>query len=211
MELHRTVKTAENVKQITPELALQLLAEGNERFVKQQMIPRDHQHHIRQTIEGQHPFAFILGCIDSRVIPEVIFDQGIGDLFVARIAGNIINHGILGSMEYACAVSGSVLIVVLGHTACGAVKGAVDNVKLGHLTETLKPIRNVVKKVKTETGATFSSDNLKLVNDVAARNVMQSIEDIKSYSPVLRELFDKKEINIVGAMYDHTTGEVQFY
>ena len=210
MDQNGAVKNADFLRNLTPAKALTMLKEGNIRFIKKDTIERNHDWHIRETIDSQHPFAIVLGCIDSRVMPSIIFDQGIGDLFIARIAGNIINQDILGSMEYACSVVGSKLVVVLGHTFCGAVKGAIDNVKLGNLTASLKHIKLSIEKVETFNTAERSSGNLKFVDSVAEKNVEIAIEDIKSQSPVLMEMYKKNEIDIVGAMYDHTTGEVRF-
>ncbi len=211
MDIHKTVKNAEILKTLTPGQALELLKEGNKRFLNKTPIERDHEWHIKKTIDSQHPFAIILGCIDSRVEPSLIFDQGLGDLFITRIAGNIVNQHILGSMEYACAVTGSKLIVVLGHTSCGAVKGAVDNVKLGNLTAALKPIKLAVAKVENPSAPELrTSKNLDFVNSVALKNIELALEDIKSQSPILNDLYKKKEIDIVGAFYNHTTGKVTF-
>ncbi len=210
MNTNNSVKDAEFLRNLTPVKALELLKEGNERFLKKDTIERDHDWHIRETIDSQHPFAIVLGCIDSRVMPSIIFDQGIGDLFIARIAGNIVNQDILGSMEYACAVVGSKLVVVLGHTSCGAVKGAIDDVKLGNLTASLKHIKLAIEKVKTGDDVLRVSKNPDFVDSVALKNVELSIEDIKSQSPVLLEMYEKNEIDIVGAMYNHATGEVTF-
>lgn len=210
MDLHGSIKNADSLKKITPDIALELLKEGNKRFLSKELIERDHDWHIRETRDSQHPFAIVLGCIDSRVMPTIIFDQGIGDLFIVRIAGNIINQDILGSMEYACAVTGSKLIVVLGHTSCGAVKGAVDNVKLGNLTASLKHIRLAMEKIDPDAGEERSSKNLSYVDKVAQKNVELAIEDIKDQSPILLEMYQKKEIDIAGAMYNHKTGEVTF-
>jgi carbonic anhydrase len=211
MDIHKTVKNAEILKKITPQLALDMLKNGNKRFVTKNPIERDHLWHIKETIDAQHPFAIILSCIDSRVMPELIFDQGIGDLFITRIAGNIVNQDILGSMEYACAVTGSKLIVVLGHTACGAVKGAVDDVKLGNLTFSLKHIKLAMEKLDNPPVIEKrNSKNIEYVNSVAAKNVELAIEDIKSQSSILLEMYNNKQIDIVGAMYNHATGEVSF-
>jgi carbonic anhydrase len=207
-DIHNSVKSKEHLEQITPELALDMLKKGNERFLLKDSIKRDHEWHIRETIDTQHPFAMVLSCIDSRVMPSVIFDQGIGDLFVTRIGGNIINQDILGSMEYACAYTGSKLIVVLGHTSCGAVKGAVDDVKLGNLTASLKHIKLAIEKI--DYNKEKNSKNLEFVNLVAKRNVELAIEDIKNQSPILLEMLEKKQINIIGAMYNHTNGKVKF-
>jgi carbonic anhydrase len=208
MDLHSSVKGKEHLAKITPDIALKMLKEGNERFLSKDVIERDHDWHIQKTIDAQHPFAIILSCIDSRVMPSIILDQGIGDLFITRIGGNIINQDILGSMEYACAYTGSKLIVVLGHTSCGAVKGAVDDIKLGNLTASLKHIKLAMEK--TDYNKEKTSKNLEFVNLVAQKNVELSIEDIKSQSPILLEMLNKKQINIVGAMYDHTSGRVMF-
>jgi carbonic anhydrase len=209
-ELSKQVKTKEMLEQMTPQTALQLLKEGNERFLQKDMIERDHEWHIRETIDAQHPFAIVLGCIDSRVEPSLIFDQGLGDLFIARIAGNIVNQDILGSMEYACAVVGSKLILVLGHTSCGAIKGAIDGVVLDNLTPSLKHMQLAMERVKTPEGVERSAKNLEFVNSVAYKNVELSIQDINNQSPILRKLQEEGKIDIVGAIYDHTTGKVEF-
>ena len=210
MDNSKVVMNEDFLKNLTPAQALQVLKDGNKRFLNKDTLERDHDWHIRETIDSQHPFAIVLGCIDSRVMPSIVFDQGIGDLFIARIAGNIINQDILGSMEYACAVVGSKLIVVLGHTSCGAVKGAIDDVKLGNLTASLKHIKLAVEKLDAPEVSDRSSNNLDFVNRVALKNVEIAIEDIKSQSPVLLELYEKNKIDIVGAMYNHATGEVNF-
>jgi carbonic anhydrase len=212
MNLHNTVKNADVLHKMTPSEALKLLKEGNQRFLSKNPVERDHHWHIKQTIDAQHPFAIVLSCIDSRVMPSLIFDQGIGDLFVARIAGNIVNQDILGSMEYACAVTGSKLIVVLGHTSCGAVKGAIDNVRMGNLTAALKPIKLAIAETNIKLKPdNQSSKNLDYVNSVAKENVFLTIDDIKDESPILKDLYDKNQINIIGAMYDHSSGKVDFF
>ena len=205
------VKDKSALENLTPTEAIELLKEGNRRFLSDEMINRDHHCHIRETVNSQYPFAIIHGCIDSRVNPSIIFDQGIGDLFITRIAGNIINDDIVGSMEYACSVVGSKLVVVLGHTSCGAVKGACDDFKLGNLTGSLKNIRFVIKKIITDDGYDRTSANLEFVNRIARFNVEKSLDDIKSKSPLLMKLYQEKKINIVGAMYNHRTGEVEFF
>jgi len=209
-DLSKQVKSKSILDSITPEMALQMMKEGNQRFVSKDMIEREHDWHIRETIDSQHPFAIVLGCIDSRVEPSILFDQGIGDLFIARIAGNIINQDILGSMEYACAVSGSKLVLVLGHTSCGAVKGAIDNVVLDNLTPSLRHIQLAMERVKTNDDCDRSAKNLKFVDMVATKNVEQSINDVRNQSPILRNLEEEGKILIVGAVYDHSTGEVHF-
>ena len=210
MDNNKVVMSEDFLKNLTPAQALQMLKDGNKRFLDKDTIERDHDWHIRETIDSQHPFAIVLGCIDSRVMPSIVFDQGIGDLFIVRIAGNIINQDILGSMEYACAVVGSKLIVVLGHTSCGAVKGAIDDVKLGNLTASLKHIKLAVEKLHAPEITDKSSKNPDFVDRVALKNVELAIEDIKSQSPVLLDLYENNKIDIVGAMYNHATGEVNF-
>ncbi len=209
-ELSKQVKSKEILSTITPDMALQMMKEGNDRFVKKDMIEREHEWHIRKTINSQHPYAIVLGCIDSRVEPSILFDQGIGDLFIARIAGNIINQDILGSMEYACAISGSKLVLVLGHTSCGAVKGAIDNVVLDNLSPSLRHIQLAAERVKTDEGFERTAKNLKFVDLVSYKNVEQSINDIRNQSPILRNLEKDGKIIIAGAVYDHSTGAVHF-
>ena len=209
-ELSKQVKSKEILSTITPDMALQMMKEGNDRFVKKDMIEREHEWHIRETINSQHPYAIVLGCIDSRVEPSILFDQGIGDLFIARIAGNIINQDILGSMEYACAISGSKLVLVLGHTSCGAVKGAIDNVVLDNLSPSLRHIQLAAERVKTDEGFERTAKNLKFVDLVSYKNVEQSINDIRNQSPILRNLEKDGKIIIAGAVYDHSTGAVHF-
>jgi carbonic anhydrase len=209
-DFSRQVKNKEILNKITPGIALEMMIEGNKRFVSKEMIEREHQWHIRETIDSQHPFAIVLGCIDSRVEPSIIFDQGIGDLFIVRIAGNIINQDILGSMEYAVAVAGSKLILVLGHTSCGAVKGAIDGVVLDNLTPSLRHIKLAMERVKTDNDVLRTSKNLEFVDKVARQNMEQSITDIKEQSPIIRNLYEEGKIDIVGAIYNHSTGEVEF-
>lgn len=195
---------------ISPTLAQDLLKSGNARFVNNEPLSRDLNQQVKDTTGGQYPFACVLSCIDSRIPTEVIFDQGIGDIFNARIAGNFINEDILGSMEFACKLAGSKVIVVMGHTSCGAVKGACDHAQLGNLTQMLDKIQPAVKAVKTDPGADRSSKNLTFVNAVAQENVTQTIQAIKDKSPVLNEMYENKEIDIVGAMYHVESGEVSF-
>lgn len=201
-------KTTQNM--ITPEIALQLLKEGNDRFLNNTSVKRDYHYQVKETSKGQFPFAVILSCADSRIPTEIIFDQGIGDFFCTRIAGNFVNDDILGSMEFACKLSGAKLIVVLGHTACGAIKGACDNAKLGNLTVLLNKFKPAIAQVETEPDADRSSMNRKFVDDVALKNVEITIKDIKNKSDILYEMFQNKEIDIVGAMYDIKTGSVEF-
>jgi carbonic anhydrase len=191
---------------MTPEKALALLKEGNERFVSSVSKERRLLEQAAETSKGQFPFAVVLGCIDSRVPPELVFDQGIGDIFTIRIAGNFVNTDILGSMEFACKVVGSKQIVVLGHTSCGAVKGAYDNVELGNLTELVAKIKPAVEAVKRTSGQESDVS----IDQIAATNVQMTIETIKQQSPILKELLDNGEIGITGAMYDVASGRVSF-
>jgi len=193
---------------ITPMAALQLLVEGNERFTKNSEWDRNLLTQVKETSSGQYPFAVVLSCIDSRVPAEKVFDQGIGDIFSIRIAGNFINDDILGSMEFACKVAGSKLIVVLGHSSCGAVKGACDNVELGNLTAMLSKIKPAVDAI--EESGDRSSANPTFVQKVSDKNVELAIEQIKARSTVLNEMLESKQIEIVGGMYSVETGSVTF-
>lgn len=195
---------------INPETATLMLKKGNDRFVNNNPVNRDLLEQVKQTATGQYPFAAVVSCIDSRIPTEIIFDQGIGDIFNARVAGNFVNEDILGSLEFACKLAGSKVIVVMGHTSCGAVKGACDHAELGNLTQMLEKIAPAVNAIETPEGTDRSSKNLDFVNEVAAKNVALTIDQIKDQSPVLKEMFDNKEINIVGAMYDVQTGAVKF-
>ena len=201
-------QTKESQSALTPELALDILKEGNKRFVNDQKTHRNLNEQVGATSTGQFPFAVILSCIDSRVPAELVFDQGIGDVFSIRIAGNFINDDILGSMEFACKLAGSKLVVVLGHSSCGAVKGACDHAELGNLTQMLQHIAPAVDSVK-ETGDR-SSKNKEFVQKVSDKNVELALANIKEKSPVLNELINSKEIGLVGAMYSVETGEVTF-
>jgi carbonic anhydrase len=193
----------------TPQKALQMLKEGNSRFVRGKMLQRDLMQQVKATGAGQFPFAAMVGCIDSRASNELIFDQGIGDIFSARIAGNFVNDDILGSLEFACAAAGARLIVVLGHTECGAVKGACDDVVLGNLTQTLSNIKPAVAAV-SGFEPDRSSKNDKFVQAVTDKNVMLTVERIRERSPILRDMADKGQIGLVGAMYNVHSGKVAF-
>ena len=204
-------QTAESQSKLTPKEAIELLKEGNKRFVSREMRERDLMAQVEATASGQFPFACVVGCIDSRVPATTVFDQGIGSLFVATVAGNIINEDILGSLEFGCAAAGSKAIVVLGHTSCGAVKGACDSVELGNLTSLLSKINASVKEtVEPSDPAMRNSSNLPFVNEVAKNNVLRSVENIRVKSNVLRRLEEEGKITIVGAMYDVSTGKVNF-
>ena len=194
---------------LTPAEALDMLKAGNERFVAGAMLDRDLMAQVSATATGQYPFAVVLGCIDSRVPPELVFDQGIGDLFAPRIAGNFVNTDILGSMEFATAVAGSKVIVVLGHTSCGAVKGACDHVELGNLTHTLSNIAPAIYAVEDIEGPRDSS-NEAYVNAVAHMNVEMTVQNILDRSPVMKGLVEEGKLIVVGAMHDVETGKVTF-
>ena len=202
--------TKEMQAAITPSMALDILKEGNKRFMNNLKANRNLLQQANETSDGQHPFAVILSCIDSRTSAELIFDQGLGDIFSVRIAGNIINEDILGSMEFGCKVAGSKIIVVLGHTKCGAVKSACDHVEMGNLTALLSKIQPAVYDEKTVT-ENRSSGNNDFVEKVAAINVKRTVHAIMERSPILKELIQVGTIGIVGGTHDITTGEVRFY
>lgn len=202
--------TKEMQTTITPAMALELLLEGNKRFVNNLKINRNLLQQANETSDGQNPFAVILSCIDSRTSAELIFDQGLGDVFSVRIAGNIINEDILGSMEFGCKVAGSKIIVVLGHTKCGAIKGACDHVEMGNLTALLTKIKPAVDDENT-TIENRNSGNGAFVAKVATINVKRTVKAIMEQSPILKEMIEKGEIGIIGGMHDITTGLVTFY
>lgn len=204
--------SSETQASMTPARALDILKEGNERFVNNLKANRDLLQQANETRDGQWPFAAILSCIDSRTSAELIFDQGLGDVFSIRIAGNVVNTDIIGSLEFACKVAGSKLIVVLGHTACGAIKGACDHVELGNLTELLSKIQPAVYQ-ETVTSATKdrTSKNKAFVENVADINVKNSVKAIISRSTILEQMIEKGEIAIVGGKHHLDTGRVEFY
>jgi carbonic anhydrase len=202
--------TKEMQHAITPAMAMDILKDGNKRFVNNLKINRNLLQQANETSDGQHPFAVILSCIDSRTSAELIFDQGLGDIFSVRIAGNIVNEDILGSMEFGCKVAGAKIIVVLGHTKCGAIKGACDHVEMGNLTALLSKIQPAVDDEKTET-ANRSSANSEFVEKVSKLNVKRTVQDIMQRSAILKEMIDAGSLGIVGGTHDITTGEVQFY
>ena len=200
----------ESQTSMTPEMAINILKEGNERFVSNLKFNRNLLQQVNETRDGQWPFAVVLSCIDSRTSAELVFDQGLGDIFSVRIAGNIVNEDILGSMEFACKVAGSKFIVVLGHTKCGAVKGACDHVELGNLTTLLAKLQPAVS-CETQTTLNRDSSNAIFVENVAKINVEEAVGEIQAKSPILKEMIDKGEIGICGAMYNVETGLVEFY
>jgi len=195
---------------ITPSMAIKILKEGNKRFMNNLKANRNLLEQVNDTSEGQHPFAVILSCIDSRTSAELIFDQGLGDVFSVRIAGNIINEDILGSMEFACKVAGAKLIVVLGHSKCGAIKGACDHVEMGNLTALLSKIQPAVFDEKSVLDNRNSS-NSEFVEKVASINVTRTVHAIVERSPILKEMIASGEIDIIGGMHTISNGEVVFY
>lgn len=204
-------QTKETQAALSQDQILDLLKEGNARFLENKKLDRNLPQQVQETTGGQFPFATVLSCIDSRIPVETIFDQGIGDLFSVRIAGNFVNDDILGSMEFACKLAGSKVLVVMGHTACGAVKGACDSAELGKLTGMLDKLKPAVNAVENPTDPSErTSANADFVNEVAAKNVALTIEAIRSGSEVLAEMEAQGEIQIVGAMYDVATGVVSF-
>jgi carbonic anhydrase len=202
--------TKEMQNAITPSMAIDILKEGNKRFMNNLKANRNLLQQANETSDGQHPFAVILSCIDSRTSAELIFDQGLGDIFSVRIAGNIVNEDILGSMEFACKVAGSKIITVLGHTKCGAIKGACDHVEMGNLTALLSKIQPAVYDEKTEINKRDSSNDA-FVEKVTAINIKRMVKSIMERSPILKEMIEKGEIGIVGGIHDISTGEVVFY
>jgi carbonic anhydrase len=200
--------TKEQRDKMTPSQVIDELKKGNERFRTGKMAPRDYLAEQRSSAVGQYPAAVVLGCLDSRVPVEVVFDAGIGDTFTGRVAGNVINDDMLGSMEFGCAASGAKVVVVLGHTACGAVKGAIDDVVLGNLTGLLARIKPAVSATKFD--GEKSSKNATYVDAVARTNVLLGLAEIRRRSPILEELETKGTIKIAGAMYDLSTGAVEF-
>ena len=202
--------TKEMQNAITPSFALDLLKDGNKRFVSNLKINRNLLQQANETSDGQHPFAVILSCIDSRTSAELIFDQGLGDVFSVRIAGNIVNEDILGSMEFGCKVAGAKIIVVLGHTKCGAVKGACDNVALGNLTGLIAKIKPAVEQESVTTENRNSSNGV-FVENVAELNVSLSVKNILLKSPIIADMVKNGDIGIVGGIHDITSGEVKFF
>jgi len=200
--------TKEERDRMTPQSVVEELKRGNERFRNGKMSPRDYLGEKRSSAPGQYPAAVILGCLDSRVPAEIIFDIGIGDAFVGRVAGNVVNDDMLGSMEFGCKVSGAKLVLVLGHTACGAVKGAIDDVVMGNLTGLLARVKSAIPATKFD--GEKSSKNASYVDAVARANVLLGVADIRRRSPILDEMEKKGNIKIVGAMYDLATGMVDF-
>jgi carbonic anhydrase len=194
---------------ISPAKALENLREGNKRFLEGKTLSRDFLKQVKETSKGQSPYATILSCMDSRTPSEIIFDQGLGDIFNIRIAGNIADDDVIGSMEFGSKVVGTKLILVMGHSDCGAIKGAVENVKLGKLTGLLEKIKPAIDAVKASKEKNMA-DKI-FVNMVTKENVLRTISGIRDSSAILKEMEDKGELKITGALYDTSTGEVEFF
>lgn len=200
----------ETLSHLTPDLALAILKEGNDRFVKNLKANRNLLQQVNETSNGQFPFATILSCIDSRTSAELIFDQGLGDIFSIRIAGNILNEDILGSMEFATKIMGTKIIVVLGHTKCGAIEGACNHIEMGNLTALLNKIKPAIEQEK-ETTVNRNGTNESFVKNVAAINVFLTIDRIKAESPIIASLEQQSAIKIIGGLYDVDNGSVSFF
>ena len=208
---HGATMTQSTQKATTPGQALQKLKDGNARFVSGRSAHRNYLAQVKETAKGQYPYASVVSCLDSRTSTELIFDQGIGDVFNARVAGNIVNPDILGSLEFASKVAGAKLIAVVGHTKCGAVKGACDHVELGNLTGLLDRIEPAVKATPSVGGSDRSSKNAEFVDAAAKQNVRKAMANIRQNSPILRQMEKEGQIQIVGGMHDISTGEVTFF
>ncbi len=202
------VMTKEEQQRLTPDEVLQQFIEGNKRFQAGNTTVRDHREQVRKSAPGQYPKAVVLSCLDSRVPVEDVFDQGLGDVFVGRVAGNFVNEDLLGSMEFACKVAGAKLILIMGHQHCGAVKGAIDDVKLGNITAMLSKIKPAVTMSQDFSGEK-TSKNDGFVKHVSKNNVLYAIQQIREKSPILKEIEDNGEIKIVGAFYTLTDGTLE--
>ncbi|WP_028379818.1 carbonic anhydrase family protein [Legionella cherrii] len=207
--LGKTITQAKQ-QQMTPKQALQRLKDGNQRFLTNTQVTRDYLKQAHQSSYGQYPFAVVLNCMDSRSVPELFFDQGLADLFTLRVAGNVLNDDILGSMEFATKVTGSRLIVVLAHTSCGAVAGACSGVQLGHLTDVLDKIKPVVQESMDEQKTKNCADP-KLIDAIAKANALRIVREIQNRSPIINDLISKKQIGIVAGVHDIKTGKVEFF
>lgn len=203
------VMTKEEQTRLTPDAILQEFIDGNKRFQSGTTTVRDHSKQARKSAPGQFPKAVVLSCVDSRVPVEDVFDQGLGDIFVGRVAGNFVNEDLLGSMEFACKVSGAKLVLVMGHQHCGAIKGAIDDVKLGNITAMLSKIKPAVAMSQDFKGKK-TSKNDEFVKHVSENNVLYAIDQIRKKSPILKEMEDKGEIKIVGVFYNLTDGTLEF-
>ncbi|WP_290876674.1 carbonic anhydrase family protein [Gracilimonas sp.] len=203
------VLTSESQEKLTPDQILQNLKEGNERFVNNSLTPRDYKAQVKATAGGQYPEAVIISCIDSRVPVEHVFDKGVGDIFVARVAGNFVNEDILGSTEFGTAVAGSKVVVIMGHKSCGAVKAAIDNVEMGNITTMLDKIKPAVEMTANFEGDR-STSNEEFVTEVVKNNVRHTMKEMRKKSPVIAELERNGDVVIAGAFYDLETGRVTF-
>jgi len=202
--------TLEELKKLSPKDVLNILKRGNRDFVEDRLTVRNNSKRVRDAALGQNPIAAVLSCLDSRLPVEDIFHRGIGEMFVTRVAGNIVNDDILGSLEYACKVSTAKLILVLGHEHCGAIRASIDNYKMGHLTGLLSKIRPAVLKTSAKFKGNRSSENPKFVKNVSLANVKVSLETLRKKSPILREMEENGEIMILGGMYNMRRGRVRF-
>lgn len=202
--------TKETQDSLSPEMAITILQEGNNRFINNLKANRNLLQQVNETAAGQFPFAAILSCMDSRTSAELIFDQGLGDIFSIRVAGNVLNDDILGSMEYACKVAGSKLVVVLGHTKCGAIIGACNHVEVGHITTLLKKVKPAIDQ-ETQTTADRNGNNAEFVNHVTENNVHLTMARVRKESPILADMEKNGEIRIIGGVYDVETGKVDFF
>jgi len=209
--LTNTVLTKEEQSRLTPQKVLEILKEGNEEFINDNLTIRNNSQRVRNAAMGQYPKAVVLSCLDSRVPVEDVFHRGIGDIFVARVAGNVVNDDILASLEYACKVSGSKLVVVLGHEYCGAIKSTIDDVKIGNITTLLSKVKPAITKAKENFNGEQTSKNPRFVEAVCDHNVHLAINEIREKSPILKEMEKKGEIMIIGGVYDMETGKVSFF
>ncbi|MCD7971806.1 MAG: carbonic anhydrase [Candidatus Azobacteroides sp.] len=209
--LSNPVLSQEEQEKLTPQDVLRILKAGNDDFVNDNLTIRNNTERVREAALGQYPKAVILSCLDSRVPVEDVFHRGIGDIFVARVAGNIVNEDILGSLEYACKVSGSKVILVLGHEYCGAIKSAIDSVELGNITALLNKIHPAIEQTSGKFNGKKTSGNPEFVDAVCRQNVKHSMNEIREKSPILSEMEKNKEIMIVGGIYDMKTGKVNFF
>ncbi len=209
--LSNRVLTKEEQDRLTPQSVLEIMKLGNEEFVSDNLTVRNNSQRVRDAALGPYPKAVVLSCLDSRVPVEDVFYRGIGDIFVARVAGNVVNEDILASLEYACKVSGSKLVIVLGHEYCGAIKSAIDDVKLGNITALLAKVQPAIAKAKGDFAGEQTSENPAFVDAVCDHNVHLAIDEIRLKSPILKEMESKGEIMIVGGVYDMETGKVNFF
>lgn len=199
--------TKELQQNISPAKAIELLKEGNKRFINNLKVNRNLLQQVNETTDGQYPFAVIISCMDSRTSAEVIFDQGLGDIFSIRVAGNVINEDILGSTEFGCKIAGAKVILVLGHTSCGAIKASVDDVDLGHLHFITHKIQRCIPEAKRQVE---SNPSKRMIDSVTKENVLLGMQDLRASSSILAEMEHTKKIKIVGGVYDVSNGIVTF-